>query len=53
MTKNVYSQGFLSSNLPVLRVPVTAEHRAGVCSEHPLITVRSADVPQLHIPILK
>lgn len=39
--------------LPVVRVPITAENRTGVSSEHPLVAVWAPDVPQLNISILK
>lgn len=39
--------------LPVIRVPITAEDRTSMSSEHPLIAVRTPDVPQLNISILK
>lgn len=38
---------------PVLWVPVAAEDRSIVGCEHPLVAVGPADVPQLHIPVLK
>lgn len=38
---------------PVLWVPVTAEYRPIVGCEHPFTPVRSADVPELYIAILK
>lgn len=34
-------------------MPVTAEHWACVGGEHSLIAVRTSDVPQLYITILK
>lgn len=38
---------------PVLRVPVAAEDRPVVSCEHSLTSIRTADVPKLHIAILK
>lgn len=39
--------------LPVIRVPITAEDRTSMSSEHPLVAVGAPDVPQLNISILK
>lgn len=39
--------------LPVIRVPVAAEHRASMGGEHSLVAVRPPDVPQLDVAILK
>ncbi len=39
--------------LPVIRVPVAAEHRTSVRGEHSLVAVRTPDVPQLDVAILK
>lgn len=38
---------------PVLWVPVTAEDRPIVGCEHPFTSIRSADVPELDVAILK
>lgn len=38
---------------PVLGVPVAAEDGAVVGCEHPLVAVGPADVPQLHVAVLK
>lgn len=39
--------------LPVIRMPVAAEHRTSMSSEHPLVAVWTPDVPQLNIAILE
>lgn len=40
-------------SIPVVRVPIAAEHRAVVGGEHALVAVGTPDVPQLDVSILK
>lgn len=48
-----YSDLTSSVTLPVIRVPVAAEHGASVSREHPLVAIGSSDVPQLDVSVFK